>query len=212
MKQVGRRGCTRSACELSKLILGMDPQGDPMNVLLCIDYYALTSRQCHFIIDLFATQQGAVDRFEKNKIPLNGTICDLPNMQFSFALAKYFLNQKEEAKEILCQAILRFPTLLKPLLEKCSVNINSSSLWQNIFSDRVFANAKKINTESTLQHLLDIYVTRNYTLWKVNEVQSFLLQSVQYAIGSSVLVSTYPQVMDLPPTLQKYKRAISSGK
>lgn len=102
-KQVGRRGCMRSAFETAKLLLSMDPQGDPMNVLLAIDYYALTSRQCQFLIDLCASKLEAVDRFRaaesstKKSVVKHGTetagdeqtISALPNMQFSLALAQY---------------------------------------------------------------------------------------------------------------------------
>ncbi|RLN20842.1 hypothetical protein BBJ28_00000992 [Nothophytophthora sp. Chile5] len=102
MKQVGRRGCMRSAFETAKLLLSLDPQGDPMNVLLAIDYYALTSRQCQFLVDLFDAKIEAVDRFatsesgsKKKKAGKRAatnateTISALPNLQFSLALAQY---------------------------------------------------------------------------------------------------------------------------
>ena len=106
MKQVGRRGCTRSAFETSKLLLSLDPQGDPMNVLLTIDYYALTSRQCQFLIDLVDSKTPAVDRFadsgtdhkksSKTASPgASDTIAALPNFQFSVALAQYVLLKSE---------------------------------------------------------------------------------------------------------------------
>ena len=45
MQMTGMMGCTRTALEVSRLILSLDPVGDPMAVLLCIDYYALASKQ-----------------------------------------------------------------------------------------------------------------------------------------------------------------------
>lgn len=106
MKQVGRRGCMRSAFETAKLLLSLDPQGDPMNVLLAIDYYALTSRQCQFLIDLVGSKLEAAEHFspvaaaessaKKNVIKTgvkgnseDETVAALPNMQFSLALAQY---------------------------------------------------------------------------------------------------------------------------
>jgi hypothetical protein len=100
-KQVGRRGCMRSAFETAKLLLSLDPSGDPMNVLLAIDYYAVTSRQCQFLIDLFDSKTIAVDRFAPNpsgssvstkrrqNVVSTEDISALPNLQFSVALAQY---------------------------------------------------------------------------------------------------------------------------
>ena len=100
MKQVGRRGCMRSAFETAKLLLSLDPHGDPTNVLLAIDYYALTSRQCQFLVDLFGSKTPVVDRVASNNTALkkkgskkacqdaSDNITVLPNLQFSLALAQ----------------------------------------------------------------------------------------------------------------------------
>ncbi|KAG7401803.1 hypothetical protein PHYBOEH_010266 [Phytophthora boehmeriae] len=215
MKLVGRRGCMRSAFETAKLLLSLDPQGDPMNVLLAIDYYALTSRQCEFLIGLVASKTPAVDRFpstdadagSKKKGASSGDISALPNLQFSLALAHFFLGKETEAKDLLAAALLKFPSVLKPLLEKIAANTSSSS-WQPVLSSRVFANAQ--NVDAGLQHLLDIYVTRNFSVWKVNDVQTFLLRSAQHALASPALVSANPQVLHLPDGLHKYSRALSA--
>ncbi|CAI5730404.1 unnamed protein product [Hyaloperonospora brassicae] len=221
MKQVGRRGCTRSAFETAKLLLSLDPQGDPMNVLLTIDYYALTSRQCQFLIDLVDSKTPAVDRFadsdtdhkksSKTASPgASDTIAALPNLQFSIALAHFFLGNATEARDRLAAALLKFPTVLKPLLAKIAVNPSSSS-WHPILSSRVFANARSIDGKpGALQHLLDIYVTRNFSLWKVVDVQIFLRRSAQHAVDTPSLVSANPQVMELPSCLDKYLRAVSA--
>ncbi|GMF11269.1 unnamed protein product [Phytophthora lilii] len=113
MKQVGRRGCMRSAFETAKLLLSLDPQGDPMNVLLAIDYYALTSRQCQFLIDLFDSKTPVVDRFasaeagskkkagKKTSSNASETIAMLPNLQFSLALAQYVLPRPQSVDSML---------------------------------------------------------------------------------------------------------------
>ncbi|POM76342.1 Hypothetical protein PHPALM_6428 [Phytophthora palmivora] len=220
MKQVGRRGCMRSAFETAKLLLSLDPQGDPMNVLLAIDYYALTSRQCQFLIDLVASKTPVADRFShsdtrpnkaiKTSAGTSDTVADLPNLQFSLALAHFFLGNESEAKDLLAAALLKFPTMLKSLLEKIAANPSSSS-WKPILSSRVFANARNLDGEhNVLQHLLDIYVTRNHSIWKVNDAQSFLLRSAQHALASPALVSANPQVLELPSCLQKYIRAVTA--
>ncbi|KAJ0410132.1 hypothetical protein ATCC90586_001617 [Pythium insidiosum] len=216
-KQVGRRGCMRSAFETAKLLLGLDPQGDPMNVLLAIDYYAISARQYDFVVALAASNLEAVDRFEqgdkskatkrgKGNSPDGDNISALPNIQFSSALATYFLGNEQEATEMLARALLRYPTLLTPLLDKIAVN-KSSSNWQAVLGSRVFANARGLDENSALQHVLDIYVSRNHTIWKVNEVQAFLLRGAQLAVSSPTLASTHTQVSELPASLLKYKRS-----
>ncbi|GLD98615.1 hypothetical protein PINS_up007332 [Pythium insidiosum] len=216
-KQVGRRGCMRSAFETAKLLLGLDPQGDPMNVLLAIDYYAISARQYDFVVALADSKLEAVDRFEqsdKSKSTKRGksassdddNISALPNVQFSLALAKYFLGNEQEATEILARSLLRFPTLLTPLLDKIAVN-KSSATWQAVLGCRIFANAHTLDENSALKHVLDIYVSRNHTIWKVNEVQTFLLRGAQLAVSSTMLASTHSQVTELPPSLLKYKRS-----
>ncbi|CAH0486974.1 unnamed protein product [Peronospora farinosa] len=222
MKQVGRRGCMRSAFETSKLLLSLDPQGDPMNVLLAIDYYALTSRQCQFLVDLFSSKTPVVDRVATNDTDskkkggkkasrdASDDITVLPNLQFSLALAHFFLGNETEAKDQLAAALLKFPTILKPLLEKIAAHSSSAS-WQPILASRVFANARSVDGElSVLQHLLDIYVTRNHSLWKVNDVQAFLLRSAQHALATPTLVSANPQVLELPTCVDKYLCAVTA--
>ncbi|CAI5739673.1 unnamed protein product [Peronospora destructor] len=222
MKQVGRRGCTRSAFETAKLLLSLDPQGDPMNVLLAIDYYALTSRQCQFLVDLFGSKTPVVDRVASGNTDLkkkggknasqdaSDNIAVLPNLQFSLALAYFFMGNETEAKNQLAAALLKFPTILKPLLAKIAVNPSSPS-WQPILASRVFANARSVGGElSVLQHLLDIYVTRNHSLWKVNEVETFLLRSAQHALATPTLVSANSQVLKLPTCVDKYLRAVTA--
>lgn len=84
--------------------------------------------------------------------------------------------------------------------------------WKPILSSRVFANAKVLDDDGLVEHLLGIYVARNHTLWKVNDVQHFLLRSAQHALASPTLFVAYPQVAKLHPSLHKYMRAITNGK
>lgn len=45
---LGRKGCTRTALEYSKLLLSFDPEEDKFGVLLKIDYYALRSGEIDY--------------------------------------------------------------------------------------------------------------------------------------------------------------------
>lgn len=75
----------------------------------------------------------------------------------------------------------------------------------------MFANSKALNDDGLLDHLLEIYIARNHTLWKVNDVQNFLLKSAQHALASPALFKATPQVTKLHPALHKYMRAVING-
>jgi len=45
MQFSGRKGCVRTAFELAKLVYSLDPEADPVGILLVIDFYALQVRQ-----------------------------------------------------------------------------------------------------------------------------------------------------------------------
>lgn len=45
-------GGARTALEVGRLLLSLDPLGDPMGCLLALDSHALASRQGKFLLDL----------------------------------------------------------------------------------------------------------------------------------------------------------------
>ena len=49
-------GCMKTSLAISRLILSLDPLRDPMNVLPNMDYYALTSNQPSFIVQLIESK------------------------------------------------------------------------------------------------------------------------------------------------------------
>lgn len=48
----GMVGGARTALEVGRLLLSLDPLGDPMGCLLALDSHALASRQGEFLIEL----------------------------------------------------------------------------------------------------------------------------------------------------------------
>ncbi|OQR82529.1 hypothetical protein ACHHYP_15897 [Achlya hypogyna] len=210
MKQVGRRGCVRSAFEIAKLIWSMDPKGDPMHVLLCLDYYALAARQCQFVIDLYESHTDVIIRKEGKVVPTYPKtlpVSTLPGLQFSAALARFLLGDVDAATDALATALGRFPRVLKPLTEKCGISTTTRA-WQDVLCSAVFANSPHLDDNGALVHVLDIYVTRHATLWKVDDVQAFLLASAARASASynrANFVTDWP--MSSP--MQKYYRAVT---
>ncbi|CCI46609.1 unnamed protein product [Albugo candida] len=207
MQQAGRRGCMRSAFELARMIFALDPHGDPVSVVLALDYYALASRQYAFILALLDANIQPVDRFtESARSEVEShSLSSLPNLYLSSALAM-FHSGKKEAQEQLAKALLMYPSVLSLLLDACKVRTTSEA-WKSVVENSRFADARPLSGDSVLAHVLSIYVTRHSQLWKSENVSDFLYQSAKLAIDSSVLKSAYPQMMELPPSLLKYHRA-----
>lgn len=113
---VGGKACYRTSLELCKLLFSLDLQGDPLAVILIIDFYAIRSSQYEYFIDLY-------ELFNKTK-----HLDLMPNMSMSLALAYFYLYKKTNNQEDLNKAdkklqecLVRFPAILMDLLDKCNV-------------------------------------------------------------------------------------------
>lgn len=159
---VGQKGCYRTALELCKLLLNLDPDEDPLGVLLMIDFYALQSEQFSFVIRLF-------EEWEPHR-----NLSQLPNFAFSVALA-YFRSSRQnggetkKADEMLQTALIMFPSVLSSLMDKCNVVLDSSLIKHPFFSP-ASANRDPI----ALKQLEALYIGRTYHAWKDPEVIDWL--------------------------------------
>lgn len=113
---VGGKACYRTSLELCKLLLSLDVQGDPLGCILLIDFYAIRSSQYEYLIEFYETLNDSKHLYL------------LPNIAFSIALAHFYLfNQTnetthlEKGEKLLQDALVRFPSILMDLLEKCGV-------------------------------------------------------------------------------------------
>lgn len=95
--------------EFCKFLLTLDPEGDPLAIVLAIDFYALRSREYEWFIDF-------CDLWEESR-----NLTQLPNIAYSLALAHFHLGNREVADELLENALFMFPGVLIPLLDKCGV-------------------------------------------------------------------------------------------
>ena len=107
----------------------LDLENDPLGVILLIDFYAIRSSEYQYLIDFY-------DEFVATK-HLNL----LPNMLMSAALAHFYLycetkNQAnlDKANQLLKDCLVRFPSILMELLDKCSVAPDKKVLSSWIFS------------------------------------------------------------------------------
>lgn len=116
---MGQRACYRTALELCRLLLSLDPDEDPLGVILCMDFYALRSMKYEWLIC-------AYEEWE----PIRN-VSQLPNFAFSVAMAYFQFDEdpdsekKLTANDLLQKALIMFPGVILPLLDKCSVQPDS---------------------------------------------------------------------------------------
>ena len=97
----------------------MDPEGDPLAVVLMIDFYAIRSREYEWFCEF-------CNLWENSR-----NLLQLPNIAYSLALAHFHLGKLETADDLLQNALIMFPGVLIPLLDKCSIQTDSKVKFTN---------------------------------------------------------------------------------
>ena len=127
---VGSRACYRTALEICKVLLNLDPSVDPLAIVLLVDFYAIRSRSYQWLIDFYYASNPTRN------------LSQLPNFAFSVALATFHKYQEskadsqlEESDRLLQDALLSFPSVLLPLLDKCSIDAEDKVARHPFFVD-----------------------------------------------------------------------------
>lgn len=168
MKNLDRRGCHRSALEVCKFLLSLDP-ADPMGAMFCIDYFSLRAEEYAWL-ELFAEEYQS-----------DNSLWNFPNFAYSLAICRYYLereaglgdckigDEKETSAGLMKQALMLHPPVLKRLVEKVPLK---DQAWAGITKSSFF---KSEDTGlPSLDHLIRIYVERNYLIWRLPDVQKLL--------------------------------------
>jgi hypothetical protein len=87
---LGRKGCSRTALEYCKLLLGFSPTTDAYGVLLRMDFYSVRAHNEQFFLDFLT--QFPVEVYQDP----SATLLVLPNLLMSAGLAKQRLSQAPE--------------------------------------------------------------------------------------------------------------------
>ncbi|XP_014777953.1 transcription factor 25 [Octopus bimaculoides] len=166
---LGSKGCNRTALEYCKLLLSLDPDNDPLCVLLFIDYYALRAEEFSFLIRFYEEQEP-----HKN-------LSQLPNFAFSVPLAMYHLaiqnnESTEKADKRLQESLRMFPALLFSLLDKCSVNPAGVVTSCHLFTEA------QVGLPSGLRQLIGLYTGQTWPCWKVMQNIQWLEKNVEVVV------------------------------
>uniref|UniRef100_A0A1A8QDC0 Transcription factor 25 (Basic helix-loop-helix) n=1 Tax=Nothobranchius rachovii TaxID=451742 RepID=A0A1A8QDC0_9TELE len=169
-----KRGCPRTALEYCKLILSLDPDSDPLCMLLLVDFLMLRSREYKSLLQLYQD-------WEEHR-----NLSQLPNFAFSCALCRFHLSQQEDldpkeaenqkklADQMLQSALIMFPGVLMPLLDLCTVQPDAT-----VTSHCFFGPKSQIGQPPALAELTALYVGRTYALWKEAAIMLWLEESVK---------------------------------
>ncbi|XP_007937433.1 transcription factor 25 [Orycteropus afer afer] len=168
-----RRGCPRTALEYCKLILSLEPDEDPLCMLLLVDHLALRARSYEYLVCLFQDWEA------------HRNLSQLPNFAFSVPLAYFLLSQqvnrpqhelsaaREKASALIRQALTMFPGVLMPLLEYCSVRPDTV-----VANHPFFGPNAQISQSPALSQLVSLYLGRSHFLWKEPAIMSWLEENV----------------------------------
>ncbi|CAF1625105.1 unnamed protein product, partial [Didymodactylos carnosus] len=144
------------------------PIQDPLAILLIIDYYALRSEEYDFLLKFYNEQN--------NRLNLDG----LPNFAYSISLALYHQSKQtkdqSQANLKLQEALLRFPSTFKYLLDKMSIQPDRNVEKNKYFSQSYYSETDALKCVQTL------YAIRCSNEWKISDVIEFLRQNVNETI------------------------------
>lgn len=175
---LAHRGLSKSALEIAKIVLSLD-RSDPLGVLYTIDHYAARAGEVSFLQGLLQCKIGD-NLHPHHRITLQDFI---PGLHYSLGLALFRVNQHDQAKKVLVEAIKGYPMILVPLLRSCMVEPTNAP-WESIIPPLCHA-----PTTPELGCWIQLWCQRNVELWKQSQVYQLLqeaLLEVDWDLESSV--------------------------
>jgi hypothetical protein len=160
MQNLTMRATWRTVFEWGKLLISLSPEEDPYGLWLVLDQYALRSRQDLDYINISRnTKLGQVHG-------------NLPNVQFSQALAEYRSGDKRKGRQALYTTIGKFPWVVARLLQE----INQDAP-PGVWGSEPRTDHERLHSE--------LYATRAKDLWNTPETSSLLVE-ISSALSDAV--------------------------
>lgn len=184
---LGQRGTWRTAYEWARLILSLDPEGDPYCIHKRLDQLAILGGQSEHYLRLAGCPLFKDDLWK-----------DSPNVMITTALAQNKLKQAQLCRATLHTAIGTYPWVFTRLFQELNLTHTPKSIWGQIaHTDR-----EKFETEN--------YVLGAKDLWSMPEAISLLVEVAETAPSYQTLTNKLS--LDAPITLEEARYAISSGR
>lgn len=165
MQFMARRGCWRTAFEVNKVLLGLDPTEDPYGALLTLDFHALKSKQYQYVGRFMEDWQGH-------------SVEDWPNWSYSRALAEFLMGNKG-SMDLLVEAILVFPTVVPVLWSKANVDVDPVVLTHPYFQE---PHTMELPSWTVMQMMVQLFVERQCSLYRTPEVARWMQEGLLLAL------------------------------
>ena len=173
MNNLGQRGTWRTAYEWAKLVLSLDPEGDPYAVVLVLDQLALRGGQSEQFLEMSQHPFFADDLWRTR-----------PNIDISAALAKYKLKKAQECRVTLSKAVSKYPWIFVRLFQELNINHVPKTIWGHT------PRTKRERFEC------ELYIHNAKDLWNTPEATSFLVEVVE---SVKLDTSTAPAITSITP-------------
>lgn len=193
-----RRGLHRTALEISKLLLNLEPVKDPMGMLMLADSYALLSGEYEWVQNMRETYKTIPIQYFPN-FAMSAAIAaesvrlgmgDIANRTTSSKGKKKnsgadhkgkeekHEKSEQDTKDMLIDALLAFPMVLKPLLKAIE---SPSEVWTEfrLFEDGWFGAGYA--DMGVLTRMGRVYAERSKLLWNSGHNTDFLLSCARTA-------------------------------
>jgi hypothetical protein len=169
IQEIGKKGCSQTALEWSKLLLSLD-LSDPLGVLLLIDHFALRRREHVWLLEFYHSPL-----FQEHDLSI------LPNFVYSIALAAFYHRKNLDSSEtsdkdtnqeysdinptqLMHNAMAMHPSLFTGLVARLAAG-SIRAKGQNVLELPHFANASQ-NAIPLVNVLCHLYIERNHAMWK----------------------------------------------
>ncbi|KAJ3203740.1 Transcription factor 25 [Dinochytrium kinnereticum] len=188
-RQIGfvqKKGCWRTALELTKYMLALDPEDDALGAILLIDLFAIKAGEGGWFRRLWGEWAGEEDE----------GVVGLPNLEFGIA----FVEREREVDEGVAHT--RSTKLLRRALLAAVTDTK-------LTTHPIFTPPKdETPSESALTLLTKLFVERSHPLWKEPEVLTWLratatsitslpLDSVELSDAEKMRKTAYPDGVPL---------------
>ncbi|KAL8953548.1 MAG: hypothetical protein Q9222_000606 [Ikaeria aurantiellina] len=178
---LGQRGTWRTSYEWAKLVLSLDPEGDPYCVAINLDQLALRGGQAEHFLNL--CKCSPLDHFSNH-----------PGVRISVALAMYRLKDAQGSRLQLRKAIEDYPYVFTHLFHSLNLEHPPKAIWGQ----------KPRSTREEFE--CEVYVHNAKGLWNTPEAISFLIE-----VAESTERKLTAPVLEQAITIDEARHVLLSG-
>ncbi|KAI4210696.1 MAG: hypothetical protein LQ351_006471 [Letrouitia transgressa] len=197
---LSQRGTWRTCYEWAKLVLSLDPEGDPYCVCMIIDQLAIRGGQAAHFVKLCESS-------------LLEWIPTRPNFAISLGLAKFKIKDPQGARLALRKSIDSYPYIFSRLFQELNLERIPPSIW----AKQPGTQREKLECEMYVNYAKDIWNTPDAVSLLIEVVESTVTSSSYFKLDNHitldearhVILSTMPTLINLLPRV--YTSTISSS-